>query len=223
VVAHGPVIAIERWEKLDPDGPPQIDWLLHVAAKRMVVLLGAFDPPTNAHLAIAKAASQREDAVAVLGMTKVLLDRPSDLLLSVPERLGLLAAIASEEGFGFFLANRGTYLDVARSLAADGREPTFVVGSDKLEQLADPKFYTEGDAGVSATFSEVRFLVVPRAGGVISRAEVQVMDPTEAFAGADEGEVSGTEVRRRLRMGEPVDELVPPAVALALQGYTAAR
>ncbi len=217
------MIAIERWKRLDPGGPPQIDWLLPVAAKRIVVLLGAFDPPTNAHLAIAKAASQREDAVAVLGMTKVLLDRPSDLLLPVPERLALLSAIAPEEGFGFLLANRATYLDVARSLTADGREPTFVVGSDKLEQLADPKFYAEGEADVSATFSEVRFLVVPRAGGVISRAEVQVMDPTEAFTGADEGEVSGTEVRRRLRMGEPVDELVPPAVALALRGYTAAR
>ncbi len=223
MVAHGPLNATERWEQLDPEGPPLVDWLLPVNGSRIVVLLGAFDPPTNAHLAIAKAASPREDAVAVLGMTKVLLDRPGDLLLSIPARLTLIAAIAKEEGFGFFLANRGTYLDVARALAADDRDPTFVVGSDKLEQLEDPKFYATGDAGVSATFSEVRFLVVPRAGGVVSRADVQVMDPTEAFAGADEGEVSGTEVRRRLRIGEAVDELVPPAVALALQGYTAAR
>lgn len=215
--------AIGRWEQLDPDGPPQIDWLLPVTAKRIAVLLGAFDPPTNAHVAIAKAASKREDAVAVLGMTKVLLDRPDDLLLSIAERLTLLAAIAQEEGFGFFIANRGTYLDVARALSADGREPAFVVGSDKLEQLADPKFYSEGDAGVSATFSEVRLLVVPRAGGVMTRTDVQVMDPADAFAGADDGEVSGTEVRRRLRSGEPVDQLVPPGVALALRGYTAAR
>jgi nicotinic acid mononucleotide adenylyltransferase len=223
LVAHGPVSTIARWEQLDPDGPPVLDWLLPVKESRIVVLLGAFDPPTNAHLAIAKAASQREDAVAVLGMTKVLLDRPDDFLLAIPERLGLLSAIAKEEGFGFVLANRGTYLEVARAMSADGREPIFVVGSDKLEQLADPKFYSEGDAGVSTTFKEVRFLVMPRAGEVVSRADVQVMDPADAFAGAAESEVSGREVRRRLRFGEPVDELVPPAVALALQGYTAAR
>jgi nicotinic acid mononucleotide adenylyltransferase len=156
-------------------------------------------------------------------MTKVLLDRPDDVLLPISERIALLDAIAQDEGFGLFLANRGTYLDVERALSVDGRETAFVVGADKLEQLADPKFYTEGDAGVSATFSEVRFLVVPRSGGVISRTDVEVMDPAEAFAGAGGGDVSGTEVRRRMRVGEPIDELVPPAVALALRGYTAAR
>jgi nicotinic acid mononucleotide adenylyltransferase len=215
--------ATERWERLDPDGPSQIDWLLPIAANRIVVLLGAFDPPTNAHVAIVTAASKKVDADAVVGMTKVLLDRPDDRLLPIPERISLLAAITREEGLGFFLANRGTYLDVAQALAADGREAIFVVGSDKLEQLADPKFYADGDEGVSATFAEVKFLVVPRAGDVLSRTDVEVMDPAEAFAGAGEGDVSATEVRRRLRSGEPVDELVPQAVALALQGYTAAR
>ena len=223
MVALGPLNATERWEGLDPDGPSRVDWLLPVTAHRLVVLLGAFDPPTNAHVAIARAASIKEDAVAVLGMTKILLDRPDDVFLSIPERIALVEAIARAEGFGFFLANRGTYLEVGRALAADGREAAFLVGDDKLEQLADPRFYSDGDAGVSAAFSEVRFLVVPRAGGVISRTDVEVMDPADVFAGAGDAGVSGTEVRRRLRMGEPIDQLVPPEVALALRGYTAAR
>jgi nicotinamide mononucleotide adenylyltransferase len=35
--------------------------------------------------------------------------------------------------------------------------------------------------------------------------------------------LSGTEIRRKVAAGEPVEDLVPQAVAVALGGYTAAR
>ncbi len=215
--------AVERWERLDPASESSVDWVRPVTGKRIVVLLGAFDPPTNAHIAIARAASRTEETAAALGMTKVLLDRPDESLLAIPQRVALVANIAEQEGFGFLLANRGTYLEVSHALVADGMDPTFVLGADKLEQLADPKFYTDGDEGVAATFAELRLLVVPRSGKAIDRDDVRILDPAEAFAGARSGEVSGTEVRHRLRVGEPIDALVPAAVALALRGYTAAR
>jgi nicotinic acid mononucleotide adenylyltransferase len=102
-----------------------------------------------------------------------------------------------------------------------------VVGSDKLRQLADPAFYRDGSTGVAATFAEVRLVVVPRPGSATDRDDVTVIDPRDVFgsgvSGADLTGLSGTEVRRKVTAGEPVEGLVPQAVAVALGGYTSAR
>src|SRR5204862_3999581 len=68
------------WDDLDPADPPTVRWLREVAKEKLertavVVLLGAFDPPTKAHVAIARAASRAMSAPAALCMTKVTLDR----------------------------------------------------------------------------------------------------------------------------------------------------
>lgn len=191
------------------------------------MLLGAFDPPTNAHLAIVDAAAGIVGAPAALGMTKMMLARPDDELFSPEERVALLTSVAEEERSGFLIANRGTYLDVARALGAEGFDASFLVGSDKLRQLADPAFYRDGSDGVAATFAEVRLVVVPRPGSTIDRDDVTVIDPRDVFgsgvSGADLTGLSGTKVRRKVAAGEPVDGLVPQAVAVALGGYTSAR
>jgi nicotinic acid mononucleotide adenylyltransferase len=178
------------------------------------VLLGAFDPPTNAHVSILKAAERLLDARGVLVLTKVRLARPDDTLLEEDERLRLLQSLAEAEGFELFVAESGTYLGVAREMRAAGIEPTFIVGSDKVPQLNDPSFYADGLEGVEATFRECEFLVVERDGpGMISAAEV--------FENPRLAGISATEVRRRIRAGESVEDLVPPVVAQALEGYTA--
>ena len=182
--------------------------------RRAAVLLGAFDPPTNAHVAILRAAQRRLGSPGLLCLTRVLLARPGDVLLTDDDRLRVLTTLADAEGFGLYVADAGTYLGVARELRAAGIEPTFVVGSDKLPQLRDPSFYPDGEAGVAATFEECDFLVVERDGpGSLSVAD--------AFEDPRHAGISATEVRRRIRAGEPVDDLVPPVVAKALEGYTA--
>jgi nicotinic acid mononucleotide adenylyltransferase len=198
-------------------------WLRGVRGGRCVVLLGAFDPPTRAHVAIARAAARAEGAPAVLCLTKQLLARPPGELLAPVDRLRLLDAVAAREGFGLVVANRGTYLDVGRALRSSGTAASFVVGSDKLEQLADPSFYADGESGVAATFSEFRFIVVPRPGHPAGRDDVRVMDARDVFEDDRFADISSTEVRRRVRRGEPVDAFVPPEVALGLGGYTAAK
>src|SRR5688572_26031282 len=96
-----------RWLTPEPSG----DWVL---------LLGAFDPPTLAHLALAEATG------AAFCMTEQTLGRPDEPLLGFDVRLGLLAGL----GCPVAVATSGTYLEVAR---AAGRPVTFVVGSDKLD------------------------------------------------------------------------------------------
>jgi nicotinic acid mononucleotide adenylyltransferase len=198
-----------------------IRWLRPIEETRAALLLGAFDPPTNAHIAILRAAANRLDVPGVLCPTTVLLARPADTLLDDDVRLRLLEAVAESEGFGLCVADRGTYLDVARDLRASGVDATFVIGSDKVPQLADPSFYEDGEAGVAATFREVRFVIVERPGAAVASGDIEVIQVKDVFADQRHAAISATEVRRRVRDGLSVDEFVPPVVAETLEGYTA--
>jgi nicotinate-nucleotide adenylyltransferase len=196
-----------------------IEWIRPVDGARAAVLLGAFDPPTNAHVALVRAAGDRLGIPGAFCPTTVALARGADRLLELKDRLALLEQIADAEGFGLALADHGTYLDVARALRQTGIDATFVVGSDKLPQLRDPSFYENGAAGVAATFAEVSFLVVARLGAPPD--PMPHVDAADVFADMKEAAISATEVRRLLRDGESVAALVPPVVAAALEGYTA--
>lgn len=221
------IAAAGLWTSLDPDGPARVAWARPPSSRRVAVLLGAFDPPTNAHVEVVTAAARSEDAAPVLGMTKEMLARPPDELLMREQRIDVLLAIAERIDAGLVFANRGTYLDVARTLHADDIDATFVVGADKIAQLADPSFYDDNGAGVRATFDEVRFVVVGR--GDVDRTalspgfRVRFLEPSEVFTDAATADISGTEVRRLHRSGASVEHFVPPEVALALRGYTSAR
>jgi nicotinic acid mononucleotide adenylyltransferase len=213
------------WRSLDVDAPAAIVWPRQpsprVLGQRVVVQLGAFDPMTNAHQAILEAV--RERGVPVIGLTKILLARESGKLLDDEQRVEVLDLISHEGGYGFAMANRGTYLDVHRALRADGFDASFVVGADKLDQLADPSFYPDGPKGVEATFREVSFLVVPRSGFVVTRPEVVVLPESEVFSDPIVAGLSATRVREMVARGERIDDLVPPRVAAAIGGYTSAR
>jgi nicotinic acid mononucleotide adenylyltransferase len=226
---------------LDPDGPACAVWARPAATERVTVLMGAFDPPTNAHVDVLCAAARSDGSAPVLCLTKVLLARPAGELLSREDRVALLVEIGQRLDAGVALANRGTYLDVGRALRANGIDVSFVVGADKVDQLADPVFYDDGVEGVRATFAELRFVVVPRVGaeltadliGGLPPGDVRVLDPSDVFTDASTAGISGTDVRRILRAGGDVSTLVPPEVALALRslrgrppdppGYTSAR
>ena len=212
------------WDGLDPDGPPDVAWVRPPRKARVAVLLGAFDPITNAHLAIVQAVAEHLGASPALCMTKVLLARGGDELLPISVRIDIAQKVATRLRFGLAFANRGTYLEVGRIMKATRFDPTFIVGADKLAQLADPSFYSDGVDGVTATFDELSFAVVPRAGaGLDAPASVVVIDAAAVFPDAATAALSATEVRRSHREGRAVDEVVPPEVGLALRGYTSAR
>lgn len=203
------------WEALDPSGRPRIDWLRRVEGTP-VLLLGAFDPPTLAHVALITGAARETGLEGAFCLTKVLLDRSGPALLAPPDRLRLLTALGAEHGLGVAVCNRGTYLEVAR---AAGGHPVFVIGSDKIAQLRDPRFYPDGAAGVTATFDCADFLVVGR-GGVPVPARMRALDAARVFPDADTASISASLVRERLAAGADVADLVPPVVADTLRGYT---
>ncbi len=219
--------ALALWTSLDPDGAVRVVWPRPAESVRMAVLMGAFDPPTNAHLDVLFAAARADGSAPVLCLTKMLLARPHDELLSREQRIDVLAMLAERLGTGFAFANRGTYLDVGRALRDDGFDATFIVGADKVAQLADPSFYPDGIEGVRATFDELRLIVVPRSDVDLTRVRparhVRVLESSDVFADDSRAGISASNVRRLVRAGEDVSGLVPPEVALALRGYTSAR
>jgi nicotinic acid mononucleotide adenylyltransferase len=198
-------------------------WPRPVDTDHVAVLLGAFDPITNAHLAIAEGVRRRLSLRPAVCITKVMLARADDELFSPEQRVPILDAVARRNDIGLAFANRGTYLDVGRALRSSGTDATFIVGSDKIAQLEDPAFYPDGLTGVRATFAELRFIVVHRPGSPIERDDVIVLDPADLFDDATMASISATQVRARVRKGISVEHLVPAEVAVALGGYTSAR
>jgi nicotinic acid mononucleotide adenylyltransferase len=215
--------ALDLWQQLDPEGPAAVVWPRRVAAGRIAMLLGAFDPFTNAHLAIIEGVRRTSAIPTAVCMTKVLLARTDDALFTMQERARILGAVASRVDCGLAFANRGTYLDVGRVLKTSGVDPVFIIGSDKLSQLEDPVFYPDRERGVAATFAELNFIVIPRAGSAVMRDDVVVADPRDLFDDTATASISATRVRDDVRRGRSVEHLVPPEVALALGGYTSAR
>lgn len=207
------------WDGLDPQAEARLTFLRGVPGRSAVLLLGAFDPPTSAHVALARAAARHTGWPAAFCLTKVVLDRPADVLLDPVSRLELLDALALGEGMGLAVSNRGTYLDVARAARLADLEVAFVVGSDKIGQLTDERFYADGQRGVDATFREARFIVVPR-GTEVARRDVEILDNKAVFERPEVEMSSASEVRRRLADGRPIDDLVPRIVADSLRRYT---
>ncbi len=202
-------------------------WPRPITQARAALLLGAFDPPTNAHIAVLTAAARSVCAQGVLCLTKVVLARSVEPLLDVADRISVLLDIADRCEFGVAFSNRGTYVDVGRALMASGIDAAFAIGADKLEQLADASFYPDGERGVAATFRDLRFVVTPRRGFEEDApgrgCNVSILDRSQVFADVATAGITATEVRRLHREGRAVDHLVPPEVVHALRGYTSPR
>ena len=79
----------------------------------------------------------------------------------------MLAMLAeTRSNVGVVLCNRGLYVEQAEALrrktVPPGQELVFVVGFDKIQQILDPRYYTDREASLNRLFSLARFLVAER-------------------------------------------------------------
>jgi nicotinate-nucleotide adenylyltransferase len=175
---------------------------------------GTFDPPQNGHVALARAALEQLpiDRLVVL-VAAAPGHRPT--VAAAPARLRLTELAFAELPVEVVLDEHAYTVDAAR----DGRfgDAIFVVGAD--EGAAFPTWKEPEEV-----LHWVRLAVGTRSGypppdlarygeRVLS---FQLVSPP----------VSSTEVRASISRGEPIDDLVPPAVAAAIEelglyrGYT---
>jgi nicotinate-nucleotide adenylyltransferase len=88
----------------------------------------------------------------------------------------------------------------------------WIIGDDNLEKLDEWR-------SIETIVKLANFVVLTRAGGAAGCSPPDIANLHLVFAENATVPVSSTEVRRRLRAGEPIDDLVPPRVSRYIQRY----
>jgi nicotinate-nucleotide adenylyltransferase len=175
---------------------------------RTGLLGGVFDPPHNGHVALARAAVEQLDLERLLVL--VVAD-PGHKDVTTPARTRLelaVAAFADVPGAEVELDPHARTVDTLEARALE--DPLFVLGADEL--VAFPTWKRP-----ERVLELARLAVATRPGVPDDRvraalAHLSAPDRISYFE-LSPYPVSSTLVRERVARGEPVDDLVPPAVA----------
>ena len=193
-------------------------------SRALAVLPGAFNPPTLAHVELARAARGRGFDV-LFSLSTHTIDKQDSPGLTLEERLHLLAEMAAAgDRFGVVLQNRGLYAEQAEALRRSFpavETLAFVVGMDKVGQIFAPRYYADLEDSLAALFGHARLLVAARA--ELDRSHLSRLlerEPARRFADRIEWleldprwrEVSATAVRKRLARGDTPAEWLPEPV-----------
>jgi nicotinic acid mononucleotide adenylyltransferase len=207
---------------LDPNGPPTIATLRPVGPARGVALLpGSFNPPTAAHLLLAeRARSEGLDRVMFLLSVRTVGKRAFGL---IPEDRMLALQAMGGDAFSVGACSHGLYADQAEAASAafDGAEICFLVGSDKVLQIFERRWYGDRDTALERLFTRACLLVAPRSDQSERLRAVLGAPENRRFADRVSilrlhpavGDLSSTRVRGLLHAGADPAGLVPSAVA----------
>jgi nicotinate (nicotinamide) nucleotide adenylyltransferase len=178
---------------------------------RLGILPGAFNPPTRAHLALAKAADRLDEVVFVL---------PHELPhkhysgVGFDQRLELLlAAVQNDPRFAVAVSDGGLFIEIARECReAYGAETelTFLCGRDAAERIVNWDYGRPG--AFPEMLKEFEMLVASRNGDYAPPAALRNrIHALELSENCDH--IAATEVRERVGLDESWRELVPDTIA----------
>jgi nicotinate-nucleotide adenylyltransferase len=192
-------------------------------AQSLGVLPAAFNPPTLAHFALAEAALGSVDQVLFV-LPRVFPHKSYEDATS-EERIEMVrAAVGSEPRFSIATSEGGLFIEIAEEcIEAYGGDSRlfFVCGSDAAERIIH---WDYGEPGAFLhMLDRFELLVASRGARFVQpremRHRIHELEVAEDIAG-----ISATEVRRRIRRGEPWDHLVPASIApLVAQTYGTPR
>jgi nicotinate-nucleotide adenylyltransferase len=169
------------------------------------LLGGAFDPPHNGHVALARAASEQFGFKQFVVLVS---ERPGhkDVELDAETRLKLARAAFPE--YEVELDRHARTVDTLAS--GEWRDPLFLIGAD---EFCDFLTWKDPDG----VLSRARLGVATRPGYPRERVDAvlaQLALPERVlFFEIEPLAISSREIRERVARGEPIDDLVPAAVA----------
>ena len=169
---------------------------------------GAFDPPHNGHVALARGALEQLDLERLIVLV-VAAPGHKEVDADVETRLRLAHAAFDElPGVEVRRDDHARTIDTVR--AGDFEDAIFLVGADAFAGFGDWKEPAE-------LLEHVRLGVATRPGFTRERLQ-QVLATLRrpdrvVFFEIDPVDLASREVRRRAAAGEPIDALVPSAVA----------
>lgn len=215
----------ELIESVDPEGEPAICSLTPVRACRSVAVLpGSFNPPTAAHLLLAERALAEGYDCVIFTLARTIVGKPQSGLIPEDRLMAMRAACGSN--FAVAVTSHGLYADQAEAIAAGfgDAEIAFLVGSDKVLQIFEDRWYPDRELALQRLFSRARLVVAPRGDqgerlrevlgapgnvGWSDRVEILQLHPAVS-------DMSSTRVRGLLRSGAEPNGLVPADVARML-------
>ena len=165
-----------------------------------LVFGGMFDPPHMGHLRLVEGAKRHFRAERVLVLV-VAEPGHRAVVASAAERLAL--ARAAFPGEDVELDEHSRTIDMLRTRQLD--DPVLIVGAD---ELADFPNWKEPEAVLELA----RLAAGERPGHAMTDVPAGV-----TFFEIEPTPVSSTEIRSRVAAGEPIDGLVPPAVAAEIE------
>jgi len=181
------------------------------APRSLGILPAAFNPPTRAHLALARAALGTVDEV--LFVLPRQFPHKQYEGATFDERVEmLLAATHQEPRFSIAASERGLFVDIAeecREAYGEAVRMMFICGRDAAERIVSWD-YGEPDA-FQRMIAQFELLVAPRDGHYEPPAEiwdrVSILEVDDGI-----GFISASGVRERLRAGAPWEHFVPAEI-----------
>jgi nicotinate-nucleotide adenylyltransferase len=181
------------------------------APAKLAILPGAFNPPTRAHLAMADAALTIADEV-LFALPRAFPHKEYTGSEFETRLEWLRAALAGYPRFSLAVTRGGLFIEIAQEVRAvygAATELFFLCGRDAAERIVGWD-YGEGD-GIHKQLEGFALLVAGRGGAY--QPPLQIRNRVRALTlppGLDE--ISSSEVRRRIRAGEPWRDLVPGSI-----------
>jgi nicotinate-nucleotide adenylyltransferase len=187
--------------------------------RRLGILSAAFNPITQAHLALAQSAYQHYQLHEVLFVLPI--TQPHKLIHDAPieARLQMMAlALQGNPAYAIGLCTHGLFIDICRAVEAAYPPQTrlwFISGRDAAERILTWP-YPDPDKALGELFAHAELLVADREGTFVLPDTPVVREHAGHVQHlplpAEYSHVSATQIRTRLAKGEEVSDLVPPAV-----------
>jgi len=186
------------------------------APAKLAILPGAFNPPTRAHLAMAEAALNVVDEVLFVLPSAFPHKEYSGAGFDIRVEW-LRAALAGNPRFSLASSDGGLFIEMAREARVDygpATQLSILCGRDAAERIVNWD-YGSGDS-IEKQLEVFELLVAARGGHYDPPQSIRNRVRSIALP-ADIEEISATEVRRRIRAGEPWRDLVPGPVARLIE------
>ena len=174
------------------------------------ILSGSFNPPTVAHVELARAALDRVDAV-LLVVPRVFPHDKTFTGATLDQRIDMLHQIAFDEPrFGVAVAERGLFIDIAREARAllGAIDLWFLCGADAAARIVD---WDYGEPRAFHRMLEEFGLLVARR-QTVYEPPADMAHRIEMLRVEEMDEVSSTEVRNRIRTDVDWQTLVPAEI-----------
>ena len=195
--------------------------------RRALAFFGAFNPPTNAHLELARYALEKTGLETVIFVPSrssyIRGEQGKDYAWPDRERLAMLQAAAKTRpwmevtGWEMEQDHQPRTYETLLELKAEGVNAALLIGSDKLAELGSKWQYVKEIA------EEFGIVCLERGGddcGEIIRASeflTQLKDRIRVLKTPEETKgISSTQVRKRITNGESPEGLVPPEILAML-------